>query len=956
MSVTKDTSSSIANFLLETSNELKEATQKLFRLDNTLGDICSNIVKPPFGYDFAAIQLIRVREGVIETVYGNGVAKAWSGIAKHPLAEDEKLRDIQADVAQRVNPLRIEIIKGWYEKFDPWIYDKYEHDKYVRVWVPIVVLRDKRGNVLEGCKFEWEHKTIFQGKVYDEIEEREKREGYRVAIDVYPSIDIARGKEIKLEVIGTVDVGYCNPNKSISVEQALELFLYVTSQANNIRQLRLQFVLELITERAMNIVEANSASLHFSFDPLQEGYTYKVTAGDIDAEIFERFPPRQHGLGNEALEMKSPRYIPDRTLGHDKNELSRLNPDLYKYGIKAMAAFPLNVGDKQGVLYIHFRNHHWFTEDEIYYPNLYAIHAMDAIRDTIAYRKVNDRANALANLHAVSQSLAGQADAPDLLHQIASSTANILGADVITIYECVASEHIIVVPPEIAGKLKYKEELSVEINENSAPSLLLRCSIDQYANSSVDNGVLRYEGKPKESAFIDREIIASSAGLLLKEGDEVVGIMFINYRRPHSFVTNGSDDKREIKDKEVIDILLSAAVIAIKNRRLLKTLRAITHEIITTLNVDKLLQLIVTKAVTITGADTGELRCIRDPISQDLVVQAIYPENEPVNSEWSTIKIGEGVQGRVAENKRGALINDVRLEDAYKLYFQSPRSILSVPLLNGGGRVLGVLTVGSKNDKGFNQRMHRLLEYVADQAVIAIKNAETQNSLLAAETVAQLGDVAAQWIHWMRGGLGAIRVRANEIIHVKDKVTREKASAIISVADSLLKDGTKLQSWIPEKPELINIRSAILEAKKQARISPSVSSNLDKFSYGLPSVSAGPRQLLDVFTNLIQNAIDAMPNGGELSVNGHVVETGGRRWIVTDVKDTGIGIAKENIERIFQRGYTTKVTDKGLGFGLWWSRAYIERIGGVLTVKSMYGDWTQFTVTLPVSEDSTFIG
>jgi signal transduction histidine kinase len=90
-----------------------------------------------------------------------------------------------------------------------------------------------------------------------------------------------------------------------------------------------------------------------------------------------------------------------------------------------------------------------------------------------------------------------------------------------------------------------------------------------------------------------------------------------------------------------------------------------------------------------------------------------------------------------------------------------------------------------------------------------------------------------------------------------------------------------------------------------------------------------------------------MQQGGIISIHAASVEKPGAHWIEVQVRDNGVGILEENYEDIFQSGYTTKTMRRGMGFGLWWSRFYIERLSGCLEVSSIVNVETTFTVTLP---------
>jgi signal transduction histidine kinase len=113
-------------------------------------------------------------------------------------------------------------------------------------------------------------------------------------------------------------------------------------------------------------------------------------------------------------------------------------------------------------------------------------------------------------------------------------------------------------------------------------------------------------------------------------------------------------------------------------------------------------------------------------------------------------------------------------------------------------------------------------------------------------------------------------------------------------------------------------------------------------------IDVTPGELRQVFTNLISNAIDAMPQGGSLSLEAF---SEGQ-----DVKlifsDTGSGIKPEKLDEIFEPFVTTK-GEKGLGIGLWISRNIVEKLGGTIQVRSSVaenGHGTRFTICLPAVE------
>jgi signal transduction histidine kinase len=102
---------------------------------------------------------------------------------------------------------------------------------------------------------------------------------------------------------------------------------------------------------------------------------------------------------------------------------------------------------------------------------------------------------------------------------------------------------------------------------------------------------------------------------------------------------------------------------------------------------------------------------------------------------------------------------------------------------------------------------------------------------------------------------------------------------------------------------------------------------------------------VEVFRNLMKNALDAMSqDGGVLGVSSRRLN---ERLVEVVVTDTGPGIPPEIRERIFHLGTTTK--PGGSGFGLWWSRTFLRRLGGDIALENQGGKGCVFRVTLPIS-------
>ena len=187
---------------------------------------------------------------------------------------------------------------------------------------------------------------------------------------------------------------------------------------------------------------------------------------------------------------------------------------------------------------------------------------------------------------------------------------------------------------------------------------------------------------------------------------------------------------------------------------------------------------------------------------------------------------------------------------------------------------------------------------------------------------------------------------AQDICDEADEEIKSFATEILSIAEEILAYSQRMRSWMRDKPQVLNLEEIIQKTLLQIQIPQNIDQNINLDS-DLYQVCAGKQQLINVFDNLIQNAINAMPKSGKLFIQSSNFNTNTNKWIKVCISDTGVGIAEENLQKIFEPGYSTKDSTKNMGFGLWWTKFYIERLEGYLEVESEFGKGTKFTIWLP---------
>jgi two-component system sensor histidine kinase AtoS len=224
-----------------------------------------------------------------------------------------------------------------------------------------------------------------------------------------------------------------------------------------------------------------------------------------------------------------------------------------------------------------------------------------------------------------------------------------------------------------------------------------------------------------------------------------------------------------------------------------------------------------------------------------------------------------------------------------------------------------------------------------------------------AEQMAVVGQLAAGLAHEVKNPMAGIKVAMSVLaeekyIQPEDQAVLRKVIGEITRLEGLMKE--YLNFARPQKPKLEEVHlnhllntTLAFYLKAHTVGGKNEKIRIEKDLQEIPPTQADISQLQQVFLNLFLNAVEAMPNGGTLSVRTRPEEEG--KMIRIEVADTGKGIREELMDQVFQPFFTTKT--KGTGLGLAISRQLIEQNAGTIGVSSRPGEGTQFTIRLPAS-------
>jgi signal transduction histidine kinase len=442
------------------------------------------------------------------------------------------------------------------------------------------------------------------------------------------------------------------------------------------------------------------------------------------------------------------------------------------------------------------------------------------------------------------------------------------------------------------------------------------------------------------------------------------------------------------KQIELLKTFADQAVIAVENVRLFKELEARTADLTrsveqltalsevgravsSTLDLEMVLTTIVSRAVQLSGLDGGVVFEYDESVEE--FVQRVATETGGALAEarrTTRIRKGEGVLGRTAITLEPAQVSDITLPGAYEgrlrenLVKSGIRAILAVPMVREG-QLIGCLGVTRNQPGDFPADTIDLLRTFATQSALAIQNArlfqEIADKSRQLEAASQhKSEFLANMSHELRTPLNAIIGFSEVLAQGMFGEVNDKQSEYLH---DILESGRHLLSLINDILDLSKIEAGRMELELAEFDLPQAIQNAltlvreRALRHGIAlhhviddrvgDIRADERKVKQVLLNLLSNAIKFTPEGGRIEVRAASTD----RMVEVSVTDSGVGIALEDQEAVFEEFRQVGTADKkaeGTGLGLALSRKFIELHGGRISVTSQVGVGSTFTFTLPM--------
>ncbi|MGA6969438.1 MAG: GAF domain-containing protein, partial [Xanthobacteraceae bacterium] len=475
---------------------------------------------------------------------------------------------------------------------------------------------------------------------------------------------------------------------------------------------------------------------------------------------------------------------------------------------------------------------------------------------------------------------------------------------------------------------------------------------------------------------------------MLKD-NELIGLIVI-YRQ----------EVRPFTDKQValVTNFASQAVIAIENARLLNELRARTSELTrsveelralgevsqavnSTLDLQTVLDTIVARAAQISGTEAGAIY-VFDEQQKEFQLSATFGMSDDmiaaVRNMHAEISAAVGLLTETHEPSQTADLRDLPSTAVNEVILRAGyRARLLVPLVRSG-RVVGALVVRRKAPGEFPANTIELLETFAAQSALAIQNARLFSEI--GEKSHQLEMASQHKSQFLANMSHELRTPLNAIIGVTEMLREDardlKREDEFEPLDRVLGAGRHLLALINDILDLSKIEAGRMELHLESfplaplindvakTIEPMATKNGNRIVVDCPpdlgTLHADQIRFRQALLNLASNA-NKFTENGTVTIAAQPQRPDGRDWMMIAVTDTGIGMTEEQIGRLFhefsQADASTTRKYGGTGLGLAISKRFCQMMGGDITVKSMPGKGSTFTIRLPriVQIDETVV-
>jgi signal transduction histidine kinase len=475
---------------------------------------------------------------------------------------------------------------------------------------------------------------------------------------------------------------------------------------------------------------------------------------------------------------------------------------------------------------------------------------------------------------------------------------------------------------------------------------------------------------PVSLAFF--KILNATVGLRVSPEEEVKGLDF----GEHSMTSYPVFDEFEKKQEEILEELER-----VRELSLLHEISQSMH----TLRLNEILELILQGVAKGIGFDRVRLYLLAEEKKQLVCKVAVGVEREKIENLTLPYDREDNMVSRAIMERKPFIIEDASRDPRVNvglISFLDIKSFAVVPLLTRDKVLGGIAADNLISQSLITEKKLQSLMIFANQAAMALENAlmyeelknfssrleervrlasakleETQRQLFQSEKLAALGKLSAGIAHEIRNPLTSIKILIYSLVDENaTEISREKDLTVIEGeierVNKIIKQFLDFARPRPPALEPTDIRRVIEETLSLVayEIESQGVSLVREDASELPAVLMDGEQVKQVFLNLILNAVQAMPQGGQLRIAAAPKRGGpgdsAAPVVEIAIQDTGKGMPEDVKNRIFEPFFSTK--EEGIGLGLSIAQRIVEEHGGTIRVETTPGKGTTFFLRFPL--------
>jgi signal transduction histidine kinase/putative methionine-R-sulfoxide reductase with GAF domain len=553
----------------------------------------------------------------------------------------------------------------------------------------------------------------------------------------------------------------------------------------------------------------------------------------------------------------------------------------------------------------------------------------------------------------ISKAIASGLYLEDVLRLIVTVTANLMDSKICSLW----------ILDERDQKLKLKATQSISEEYLKERSLAMGEGVVGYvALYNQPMAILNVLKEPlyKEKELAKKEGLVSMLSVPMCIKDRVIGVINCYTSYPHAFSKN---------EEEMLTTVANQAAICIENSGLMETL-----------DIDEILKLVLEGVTKNIGFDRARLYLVNEKRHVLECKMAVGVDEEKIKGITLPLDPEDSVVARSIFEKQPFIIpdasHDPRVNPILKEKFNL-HSLVVIPLLTKGKPLGAIAADHVEPGKNITSEILESAMTFAQQAGLAIHNAlmyqelkafsqqmeekiqkttadlkKTEAQLIRSEKLAALGQLAAGIAHEIRNPLTSINIlihslrqniSSGESRSEDFKVIEEEIHRINEIVDQFLRFAKPAPPHL-ERTEVTSIFEEILQLLRPQMEKLRISVQKDFRS--VPLITIDNEQMKQVILNLLMNSIQAMPEGGQFRLEGEVSKDG--QWVELSIRDSGVGIPPEDMDKLFDPFFSTK--EGGIGLGLSIAHRIIDQHHGKIEVTSNPNEGTIFTVYLPIDQ------